>query len=168
MHTMPFGHVWLFGCPILSRKNQTHTNTHNQNKQKTRITLPYIHTTSEMTARLLRSFNIDVAHKPTCKLRSNFTINTKTKQMLLTNVTPSTSFHAKTAPKSTLDKHQRKYRQDRPNAETLLTNITIVHFQLNAQTTTDINLTGLKRDVLDKLQPNMPVSLRNHGIVCIN
>ena len=43
------------------------------NKQKTRITLPYIHTTSEMTARLLRPFNIDVAHKPTCKLRSNFT-----------------------------------------------------------------------------------------------
>ncbi len=26
-----------------------------------------------MTARLLRPFNIDVAHKPTCKLRSNFT-----------------------------------------------------------------------------------------------
>ncbi len=28
-----------------------------------------------MTARLLRPFNIDVAHKPTCKLRSNFTKN---------------------------------------------------------------------------------------------
>ena len=38
----------------------------------------------------------------------------------------------------------------------------------NTQTTTDINLTGLKRDALDKLQPNMPVSLRKRGIVCIN
>ncbi len=28
----------------------------------------------------------------------------------------------------------------------------------NTQTRTDINLTGLKRDALDKLQPNMPVS----------
>ncbi len=28
--------------------------------------------------------------------------------------------------------------------------MTIVHFQLNMQTTTDINLTGLKRDALDK------------------
>ncbi len=35
-----------------------------------RIKLPYIHTTSEMTARLLRPFNIDLAHKPTCKRRS--------------------------------------------------------------------------------------------------
>ena len=43
------------------------------NQTKTRITLPYIHTTSEMVARHLRPFNIDVAHKPTCKLRSNFT-----------------------------------------------------------------------------------------------
>jgi hypothetical protein len=43
------------------------------NQTKTRITLPYIHTTSDMAARLLRPFNIDVAHKPTCKLRSNFT-----------------------------------------------------------------------------------------------
>ena len=35
-----------------------------------------------MTARLLRPFNIDIAHKPTCKLRSKFT-NHKDK----TNVT---------------------------------------------------------------------------------
>ena len=59
---------------VLSRKKQTHTNTKQSERTKTRITLPYIHTTSEMTARLLRPFNIDVAHKPTsCKLRSNFT-----------------------------------------------------------------------------------------------
>ena len=37
------------------------------------ITLPYIKNRSEMTARLLRPFNIDVAHKPTHKLRSYFT-----------------------------------------------------------------------------------------------
>ena len=36
-------------------------------------TLPYINGTSEMTARLLRPFNIDVAHKPSHKLRSYFT-----------------------------------------------------------------------------------------------
>ncbi len=64
---------------VLSRKKQTHTNTKQSEQTKTRITLPYIHTASKMTARLLRPFNIDVAHKPTCKLRSNFTINTKTK-----------------------------------------------------------------------------------------
>ncbi len=40
---------------------------------KTTITLPYINSTSEMTARLLRPFNINVAHKPTHKLRSYFT-----------------------------------------------------------------------------------------------
>jgi hypothetical protein len=56
---------------VLQHKQQT--NTDRLNQTKTRITLPYIHTTSEMTARLLRPFNIDVAHKPTCKLRSNFT-----------------------------------------------------------------------------------------------
>ncbi len=33
----------------------------------------------------------------------------------------------------------------------------IVHFQLNTQTTRDINLIGLKRDALDKLLQNMPV-----------
>ncbi len=54
---------------------QTLTNTKQSEQTKTRITLPYIHTTSEMTARLRRPFNIEVAHKPTCKLRSNFTKN---------------------------------------------------------------------------------------------
>ncbi len=36
-------------------------------------TLPYIKSTSEMAARLLRPFNINVAHKPIHKLRSYFT-----------------------------------------------------------------------------------------------
>ncbi len=35
--------------------------------------MPYINSTSEMTARLLRPFSINVAHKPTHKLRSYFT-----------------------------------------------------------------------------------------------
>ena len=43
-----------------------------QSRSRTRITLPYINNTSEMTARLLRPFNIDIAHKPTQKLRSYF------------------------------------------------------------------------------------------------
>jgi hypothetical protein len=47
------------------------TNPDRLNQTKTRITLPYIHTTSEMTARLLRPFNMHT--NPTCKLRSNFT-----------------------------------------------------------------------------------------------
>ena len=37
------------------------------------VTLPYINGTSEMTTGLLRPFNIDVAHKPSHKLRSYFT-----------------------------------------------------------------------------------------------
>ena len=49
------------------------TNMEQPRQAKTGITLPYMHTASEMTSRLLRPFNIDVAHKPTNKLRSNFT-----------------------------------------------------------------------------------------------
>jgi hypothetical protein len=52
-----------------------------------------------MAARLLRPFNIDVAHKPTCKLRSNFT---KHKDKT-----------AKTVRISTLDKHWSKKIQTR-------------------------------------------------------
>ena len=40
---------------------------------KRTITLLYINGTSKMIARLLRPFNIDVAHKPTNTLRSHFT-----------------------------------------------------------------------------------------------
>ena len=51
-----------------------------QRKQsRTRKTLPYTNNTSEMTGRLLRPFNIDIAHKATHKLRSYFTKH-KTKQ----------------------------------------------------------------------------------------
>ena len=39
-------------------------------QSKRTVTLPYINGTSAMTSRLLRLFNIDVAHKPTHKLRS--------------------------------------------------------------------------------------------------
>ena len=42
-------------------------------QSRTRITPPYINNTSEMTARLLQPFNIDIAHKPTHKLWSYFT-----------------------------------------------------------------------------------------------
>ncbi len=95
--------------------------------------------------------------------------------MLLTNVTPFTCFLAKTAPKR---KHLRNIYigQTSKKIQTRLTEHQnainrhdhIVHFQLNTQTTADINLIGLKRDALDKLPPNMPVSLRKRGIVWIN
>ena len=39
---------------------------------RVRVPLPYINGTSEMTARLLRPFNIGIAHKPTKKLRTYF------------------------------------------------------------------------------------------------
>jgi hypothetical protein len=61
----------------------------------------------DQDCRLLRPFNIDIAHKPTCKLRSKFT-NHKDK----TNITPFTCLLAKTAPTSTLDKRLRKFRPD--------------------------------------------------------
>ena len=56
-------------------RNKPHNNIPNEQpkQSRTRITLPYINNTSEMTARLLRPFNIDTAHKPTHKLRSYFT-----------------------------------------------------------------------------------------------
>ena len=60
-----------------SNRTLTKTTNDGQNREttetRTRVALPYIHTTSKMTARLLRQFNIDVAHKPTHKLRSYFT-----------------------------------------------------------------------------------------------
>ena len=63
---------------MLSRyKNKPTTCTSDeQNKPTTktrvRVSLPYINGTSEKTARLLRPFNIDIAHKPTQKLRTYF------------------------------------------------------------------------------------------------
>ena len=55
-------------------RNKPQNNVPNEQpkQSRTRITLPYINNTSEMTARLLRPFNIDIAHKPAHKLRSYF------------------------------------------------------------------------------------------------
>ena len=55
----------------IRNKQQSNIPDEQPEPSTTRITLPYINHTSEMTARLLRPFNIDVAHKPTHKLRSN-------------------------------------------------------------------------------------------------
>ena len=57
----------------IRNKQQSNTPNEQSEQPRTRITLPYINSTSEMTARLLRPFNIDVAHKLTHKLRSYFT-----------------------------------------------------------------------------------------------
>ncbi|XP_028415011.1 uncharacterized protein LOC114538091 [Dendronephthya gigantea] len=63
---------------VLTELSNKQTNEINESQREPEvsnktITLPYIKSTSEMTARLLRPFNIDVAHKPAHKLRSCFT-----------------------------------------------------------------------------------------------
>ena len=52
----------------------TTSDEHNKPDTETRVrvSLPYINGTSEMTARLLQSFNINIAHKPTQKLITYF------------------------------------------------------------------------------------------------
>jgi hypothetical protein len=62
----------------MRNKQQSNIPDEQPEQSRTRITLPYINSTSETTARLLRPFNIDVAHKPAHKL--HISQNTKTKQ----------------------------------------------------------------------------------------
>ena len=57
----------------IRNKQQSNIPDEQPEQSRTRITLPYINSTSEMTAILLRPFNIVVAHKPAHKLRSYFT-----------------------------------------------------------------------------------------------
>ena len=61
---------------VLTRHNNKPATSDEHSKPTTetrvRVPLPYINGTSEMTARLLRPFNIDIAHKPTKKLRTYF------------------------------------------------------------------------------------------------
>ena len=54
-----------------SVRNQRQINKSNEQPEqpKTTITLPYINSTFEMTARLLRPFNINVPHKPQKRLK---------------------------------------------------------------------------------------------------
>jgi hypothetical protein len=99
-----------------------------------------------MAATLLRPFNIDVAHKPTCKLRSNFTKHKDKTRIAEKHNAIYISFLAKTVRISTLDKYLKRFGQDYQNTRTQSTDTAIAHFQLNTQTTTDINSTGLKRD----------------------
>ena len=58
---------------IRSKQRIDKSNEQSTEQSKRTVTLPYINGTTEMTTRLLRPFNIDVAHKPTHKLRSYFT-----------------------------------------------------------------------------------------------
>ena len=58
---------------IRNKQRINKSNEQSTEQSKRTVTLPYINGTSEMTTRLLRPFNIDVAHKPTHKLRSYFT-----------------------------------------------------------------------------------------------
>ena len=70
------------------------------------------HTALEMASRLLRPFNIDVAHKPTNKLIGLILPNTRTKELQQTNTTPFTCSVVQIAQKNTLDKHLKRYKQD--------------------------------------------------------
>ncbi len=60
---------------LTNARNQRQINKSNEQPEQPKaiITLPYINSTSEMAARLLRPFNINAAHKPTHKLWSYFT-----------------------------------------------------------------------------------------------
>ena len=58
---------------IRNKQRINKSNEQPTEQSKRMVTLPYINGTSEMTARILRPFNIDVAHKPLHKLRSYFT-----------------------------------------------------------------------------------------------
>ena len=66
---------------ITSQKRWTQENTSTlpdeSPQDKKRAPPPYIHTVSEITARVLRQYNIEVAHKPTHKLADNFTRSDK-------------------------------------------------------------------------------------------
>ena len=77
-------------------------------KTRTRITLPYIYTASEIASRLLRPSNIDVTYKPTNKLGYNFT---KHKSKTTKNTTPSICLTVLIVQKETLVKHQKRYRE---------------------------------------------------------
>ena len=57
----------------IQNKPQNNISNKQHKQSRTRITAPHINNTFEMTARLLRPFNIDIAHKPRHKLRSYFT-----------------------------------------------------------------------------------------------
>ena len=58
-----------------TKKKQLKTTKENtdQSPQEKRATLPYIHNTSELTARILRKHNILIAHKPSNKIATYFT-----------------------------------------------------------------------------------------------
>ena len=62
---------------IYQQKKRVPENTMRQPEQPTQekriTTLPYIHSTSEMTARSVRQHNITVAHRPIYKLATIFT-----------------------------------------------------------------------------------------------
>ena len=77
------------------RTTQLKHNPHNEQKtEKQRLTLPYIKTVSEITARLLKHHNVDVAHKPTNKLRTTFTGHKdKTEQLQRANAIYTFSCH---------------------------------------------------------------------------
>ena len=64
---------------IRNKQRINKSNEQPTEQSKRMVTLPYINGTSEMTARLLRPFNIDVAHKPTHN-SDRTSLNTKTKE----------------------------------------------------------------------------------------
>ena len=59
---------------IISQENNKPNNKTDTEKQDLRIaTIPYIHSISELTARILRRYDIVIAHKPSNRLSTKFT-----------------------------------------------------------------------------------------------
>ena len=55
------------------KQPKTHQENTDQSPQEKRATLPHIHSTSEMTAQILRKHNLPIAHKPSNKIAMYFT-----------------------------------------------------------------------------------------------
>ena len=148
------------------RNKQQNNILNEQPKQsRTRITLPHINNTSEMTARLLRPFNIDIAHKPRHKLRSYFT---KHKYKTTTKQTKNAIYMIPCR-----DCPQRYIGQTSKKIETRITghknakkkDTTIYHYLQHTHMTTVIPSTGQKPNYLDDHKQNTRVNSKRHGTV---
>ncbi len=106
-----------------------------------------------MTARLLRPFNINVAHKPTHKLRSYFT---KHKDKTTTTETKNAIYMILCR-----DCPQRYIGQTSKKIETRITE----HYLQHTRTTAVIPLTGQKLNYWDEHRTNTHANLKRHGTV---
>ena len=132
---------------IRNKQRINKSNEQPSEQSKRMVTLPYINGTSEMTARLLRPFNIDVAHKPSRKLRSYFTKHKDKTAITETNnaiyMIPcgdcSQRYIGQTSKKieTRITEHKKRYKTTRSQITTSNTHIRqLSHFQLGKNTIT--------------------------------